>query len=377
VNRSRRTSDRGPGPQRPSRRALVGSSDEQLVECVLGGNDEAFEVLFERHVADSLWYAREVLGSWGDAEEAVRHSFAAAHAYLETRGRETEFVPWLHTILGNHCLSMLQARAAGPTRHADHANVVDLGEWRLRRKLFGFALPIAPSAALRDSVMAACGIGAGAGAAATAGAPLLGGALANLAVVAVLAGAGVGVAGHVASDRAAAVDAGTRAPVEQAADVASLSSDEGGDSALSRQPAARFRSSPRAAVRGINVRQHESPRHDIPKRRAPRDLLQPKQLPGNAVPATPAGVPSGLATPTPAPVAVEAPAVAQPPLGSTVRRVVDVVKAALPATAVVTEVRLPDVDDPPRIGDDLGVTPTEPPVDAGALLTQGADDPPS
>jgi hypothetical protein len=96
---------------------LLGSSDEQLVDLVLDGDHEAFEVLFHRHVADAVWFARDVLGSWAEAEEAVRHSFAAAHAYLASRDREIEFAPWLHTILSNHCLSMLQAR--GPRAIAD------------------------------------------------------------------------------------------------------------------------------------------------------------------------------------------------------------------------------------------------------------------
>jgi hypothetical protein len=207
---------------------LAERSDEQLVELILNGNDEAFEVLFERHVADSLSYAREVLGSWGEAEEAVRHSFAAAHAYLETRGRETEFLPWLQTILGNHCLSMVQARTPGPgpTRQAEKSNVVDLGEWRLRRKLMGISLPIPAGAGLRESLMAACGIGGGA-AAVAGGAPLLGGTLAKLAVVAVLAG-GAGVAGNLSPPdwRASATD-GTerRAMVEHRATAVSDSPD--------------------------------------------------------------------------------------------------------------------------------------------------------
>jgi len=363
-------SDRGPGSRPPSRGALIGRSDEQLVECVLDGSNDAFEVLFERHVADALWYAREVLGSWGDAEEAVRHSFAAAHAYLETRGRETEFAPWLHTILGNHCLSMLQARTPGPKQRVDDANVVDLGEWRLRRKLFGVALPIAPSAALRDSVMAACGIGAGAGAATTAGVPLLGGALANLAVVAVLAG-GVGVTGHVAADRAAPVDAGNGAPVERVATVTGES--RGGssdDSGSPREAADRFHRSPGARLREVEAR-----RHELRKRSAPPDRVQAEQSPGKALPAAPVGGPSGLA-PAPAPVAADVP-VTPPSLGSTLRRVADVVKATLPATGGVTEVRLPDAVDLPQIVDDLGVTPAESPVDVGALLTQGTDTPPN
>jgi hypothetical protein len=369
VNRSRRNSDRGPGSRPPSRRALVGRSDEQLVAGVLGGSNEAFEVLFERHVADALWYAREVLGSWGDAEEAVRHSFAAAHAYLETRGPDTEFEPWLHTILGNHCLSMLQARTPGPKQRVDDANVVDLGEWRLRRKLFGVALPIAPSAALRDSVMAACGIGAGAGAATTAGVPLLGGALANLAVVAVLAG-GVGVTGHVVSDRAAAVDAGNGAPVERVATVTGEPRGGSNDSGSPREATGRAHRSP-----GTRLRDVEARRHKLRKRSAPPERVQAEQSPGKVLPATPVGAPPGLA-PAPAPVAVDVPVTASPPLGSTLRRVADGVKATLPAPGGVTEVRLPDAVDLPQIADDLGVTPAESPVDVGALLTQGIDAPP-
>jgi len=367
VNRSRRNSDRGSGSQRPSRHALAGSSDERLVDFVLGGNDEAFEVLFERHVADSLWYAREVLGSWGDAEEAVRHSFAAAHAYLETRGRETEFVPWLHTILGNHCLSMLQAQAPTPKRQADEGNVVDLGEWRLRRKLFGAALPIAPSAALRDSVMAACGIGAGAGAATTAGAPLFGGALANLAVVAVLA-SGVGVAGHAAPDRTAAVDAGAGTPVAQVAEAAGKSRG-GGDS--TREFAARVRKLPDTAVRKVE----KTPRHEIRKERAPRVRARSEQSPDKALPSTPVRAPSGLAQPELDPATADAPVAVPPPVGSTLRHVADVVTTSLPATGDVTEVRLPDAVDLSQIADDLGVTATESPVDVRALLTQGVDAP--
>lgn len=224
MKRARRDSHRGPGPRQPSRRALAGRSDEQLVELVLGGNDDAFEVLFERHVTDSLWYAREVLGSWDEAEEAVSHSFAAAHAYLETRGRETEFAPWLQTILCNHCLSMLQARTPGPERPAENANVVDLGEWRLRRKLMGVSLPIPATFGLRESLLAACGIGGGA-AAVAGGAPLVSGALVKLAVVAVLAG-GVGVAGDLSQpDRPASAAGGVelRAMVAPRAAAASSS----------------------------------------------------------------------------------------------------------------------------------------------------------
>jgi RNA polymerase sigma-70 factor (ECF subfamily) len=161
---------------------------------VLAGDAAAFETLFDRHVSDALWFAHETLGSREEAEEAVRHSFAAAHAYLATRDPAVDFAPWLHTILSNHCLSMLHAR--GPRRTA--GDVVDLDAWRRkRRQRRGAALPLAPTAGLHEAVTAACGIGTTGAATAL---PLLGGTLAKVAAIAVLA-TGAGVAGDVAAQR--------------------------------------------------------------------------------------------------------------------------------------------------------------------------------
>jgi hypothetical protein len=360
VNRSRRTPDRGPDSRRPSRGALQASSDEQLVELVLDGRDEAFEVLFERHVADSLWYAREVLGTWGEAEEAVRHSFAAAHAYLATRGRETEFAPWLHTILGNYCLSILHSRTPSPRESAVDATVVDLGEWRLRRKLFGVALPVAPGAALRDSVMAACGIGAGAGAA-TTGTPLLGGMLAKVAVVAVLAG-GAGVAADVAPDRAAPAGADSGVRVEQTVDSVSGSSVGVGSA---RERAGQVRGSPGAAVRELDG----APRA-IPGDPAPRD--KPRAM---ISPTKPSTATSGdtATKPLPAPDSTtgDRPVTLPLPVQPTLRSVVDHVKDHVPVVGDRSESRPLGSIDLAKIRDDLGVTAVESPVDVRTLLSQG------
>jgi hypothetical protein len=180
------------------------SSDDRLVELVVGGDDMAFELLYARHVADALAFANGLLGSREEAEQAVRHSFAAAHAYLAGGGREIAFEPWLYTILDNHCLAVLQQRrGVAEAPDGEVATVVDLEQWRHKRKLMGAASPVAPSAGFHDSVMTACGIGGGA---ATAAAPVLGGTLAKVAVVVLLAG-GAGVAGNAASDRGGPVEA--------------------------------------------------------------------------------------------------------------------------------------------------------------------------
>ncbi len=101
--------------------------------------------------------------------------------------------------------------------------VAYLEEVRRQRRLLGVALPVVPTLALKDSVMASAGIGAGAagavgsagagaggvataggaaaaGGAATIGAPLLGGTLAKVAVVGVLAAGGAGVASEAVRD---------------------------------------------------------------------------------------------------------------------------------------------------------------------------------
>ncbi len=92
-----------------------------------------------------------------------------------------------------------------------------LEEIRRQRQLLGIALPVVPALALKDSVLASVGIGAGsagaagatitagtmggaAGGAATLGPPLLGGTLAKVAVVGVIAAGGAGVASELARD---------------------------------------------------------------------------------------------------------------------------------------------------------------------------------
>jgi hypothetical protein len=349
VNRSRRTRDRGPGRDRPSRDELRTRSDEQLVELVLDGYDAAFDVLFDRHVADSLWYAREVLGTWGEAEEAVRHAFAAAHAYLAARGRETEFWPWLQTILGNYCLSMLQARAPGPK---DEGTVVDLGEWRLRRKLFGIGLPAAPGAGLREGLMAACGLGGGA---AAAGAPLMTGALAKLAVVAVLAGA-AGVVGVATYERPGSADAGVEVSAARTLD----RSGRAPDAESERGPAGQAPSSLVATVRRLG-RGSRGTRAYLPRRgKAP-------PTPGSGDPASAPSTGSGpRAQVAPAPVDAAPVRVTD----SLVRRVADVVERPPPVGEAPQEPLAGSLD-LSKIGDDLGVSAAIPPVEVRAVLSRG------
>lgn len=107
------------GP-RGSRRLLTMAGDERLVEQIRRGNAAAFEVAFERHAPAILGFCRHMLGSPEEAEDAVQHTFAAAHRdLLRDSDREITLKPWLFTIARNRCLSMLRARRELPIEHAE------------------------------------------------------------------------------------------------------------------------------------------------------------------------------------------------------------------------------------------------------------------
>ncbi|MDQ5832553.1 MAG: RNA polymerase sigma factor, partial [Actinomycetota bacterium] len=90
------------------------------MEQIRRGNEAAFEVAFERHGAAILGFCRHMLGSPEEAEDAVQHTFAAAHRdLLRDSDREITLKPWLFTIARNRCLSMLRGRRELPIESAE------------------------------------------------------------------------------------------------------------------------------------------------------------------------------------------------------------------------------------------------------------------
>ncbi|MGI8749527.1 MAG: RNA polymerase sigma factor, partial [Thermoleophilaceae bacterium] len=65
---------------------------------------------YERYVPGVLSFCRHMLGSIEEAEDAVQHTFAAAHGGLLRDEREIDFKPWLYAIARNRSLSVLRAR---------------------------------------------------------------------------------------------------------------------------------------------------------------------------------------------------------------------------------------------------------------------------
>jgi RNA polymerase sigma-70 factor (ECF subfamily) len=86
-------------------------SDEQIVDAVLGGDDDAFAVLVSRYTARYARFAVRMLGSHEDGEEALQDAFVRAYRALSKRDRNSRFAPWFHSILVNQCRTTAIRRA--------------------------------------------------------------------------------------------------------------------------------------------------------------------------------------------------------------------------------------------------------------------------
>ena len=91
------------------------AGDPHLVEQARGGSVAAFEVLYDRHHRGVLAFCRHMLGSVDEAEDAVQHTFIAAHGDLVGTRKAIQLRPWLYAIARNRCLTMLRARRERPS----------------------------------------------------------------------------------------------------------------------------------------------------------------------------------------------------------------------------------------------------------------------
>jgi len=85
--------------------------DARLVARVRGGDEQAFEAVFDRYHRQLLAFCRHMLGNREEAEDAVQHVFVSAHRHLVSGDdRVVDLRPWLYAIARNRCLSLLRAR---------------------------------------------------------------------------------------------------------------------------------------------------------------------------------------------------------------------------------------------------------------------------
>jgi RNA polymerase sigma-70 factor, ECF subfamily len=85
-------------------------SDNACVTAALAGDNAAFATLVDRHAPACLRYARRMLGSREDAEDATQEAIVRAHRALARYDGRTSFRTWLMSILVNRCRTALVQR---------------------------------------------------------------------------------------------------------------------------------------------------------------------------------------------------------------------------------------------------------------------------
>src|SRR3954447_19281764 len=93
-----------------SARFVRGEPDERLVALIREGHEAAFEAVYDRYWRPLLSFCRHMLGEADEAEDAVQHTFSAAHRALLADDRDIHLKAWLFAIARNRCLSLLRAR---------------------------------------------------------------------------------------------------------------------------------------------------------------------------------------------------------------------------------------------------------------------------
>ena len=82
---------RSPAPARARRLLRVG--DDRLVARVRAGDDDAFEIIYDRYYRGLLAFCGHMLGSRQEAEDALQHSFASAYRALRGGQRRHRAAP--------------------------------------------------------------------------------------------------------------------------------------------------------------------------------------------------------------------------------------------------------------------------------------------
>jgi RNA polymerase sigma factor (sigma-70 family) len=96
---------------RPARRRLPGGRSEgALIARVGGGDDAAFDTLYDAYHRRLLAFCQHMLGSREEAEDVVQHTFLAAYRCLRAGYDVVALKPWLYTIARNRCVSVVRAR---------------------------------------------------------------------------------------------------------------------------------------------------------------------------------------------------------------------------------------------------------------------------
>lgn len=111
------------GMSSPAALAAIDESDERIVERVLGGERELYEVLIRRHNQRVYRIARSVLGDEDEAEDVMQDAYVRAYAHLDQFEGRAKFSTWLGKIAVYEALA--RARRRGRFVEWDETTMTD------------------------------------------------------------------------------------------------------------------------------------------------------------------------------------------------------------------------------------------------------------
>ena len=99
--------------------------DQEIVQLILAGDTDAFNVLVDRYQARAYNLCLRMLGDGDVAADVAQDAFISAYRHLPSlRG---EFRPWLMRIVANACRDALRSQKRRPTVSMDMSHDEDEG----------------------------------------------------------------------------------------------------------------------------------------------------------------------------------------------------------------------------------------------------------
>jgi RNA polymerase sigma-70 factor, ECF subfamily len=105
---------------------------EELIARACRGEDEAFRLIFQRHVRPIISFIYDIVGQRDLAEELTQETFVRAYKNLKALRDETKLSTWLFGIAKNVAREALRSR--GKEEHKvdiDHEQVIELSDPKL------------------------------------------------------------------------------------------------------------------------------------------------------------------------------------------------------------------------------------------------------
>ena len=102
-------------------------SDEQLVQAVLGGDETAFAVIFERYTRPMTRVVSRFFRERSDIEEFVQQSFTKAYFSLNKYrgGEDNSFPAWMTRIAVNVCYAEFRRRGRRSESHVTDLSSIE------------------------------------------------------------------------------------------------------------------------------------------------------------------------------------------------------------------------------------------------------------